>query len=132
VVGCALGALTDLLWDSFTHEGRWGERHVPWLSEQEGALPGYLWAQCVSSVLGGVVLAAWVVRWWRTTPHAPTDRHVPASALVALAVATVVGAVTGALGARTVDGARTCTRRSSSRSSVAARPPGSRCWSGPR
>jgi hypothetical protein len=108
VVACALGALTHLLWDSFTHEGRWGERHVPWLSEQQGVLPGYLWAQYVSSVLGAVVLAVWVVRWWRTTPHAPADRHVPASAIAALAVvavATVVGAVTGVIGARTADGA---------------------------
>ena len=106
-VACAVGALTHVLWDSFTHEGRWGARHIPWLGEQHGALPGYLWAQYASGVLGAVVLVVWCVRWWRSTPHTPVDRHVPASALVALAivaVATVFGAVTGAIPALTADG----------------------------
>jgi hypothetical protein len=101
---CAVGALTHVLWDSFTHEGRWGARHVPWLNEQHGALPGYLWAQYASGVIGAAILVVWCVRWWRSTPHAPTDRHVPVSALVAIAVvaiATVVGALTGALPALT-------------------------------
>jgi hypothetical protein len=51
-----------------------------------------------------MILAFWLVRWWRSTPHAPTDKHVPVSALVAfavVAVATVVGALTGALPAFT-------------------------------
>jgi len=103
-LACAVGALTHVLWDSFTHEGRWGVRHVPWLNEQHGALPGYLWAQYVSGVIGAAMLAVWCVRWWRSTPHAPNDNHVPFSALVAIAVvvlAGVVGALAGALPALT-------------------------------
>jgi hypothetical protein len=106
-LGCAVGALTHVLWDSFTHEGRWGARHVPWLNEQHGALPGYLWAQYVTGVIGVAILAGWLVRWWRSTPHAPTDGHVPLPAVVAVAVivlATLLGAFTGALPALTEEG----------------------------
>ena len=55
-------------------------------------------------MIGASILAVWLVRWWRSTPHSATDKHVPVSAIVAVAVvalATLVGALTGALPALT-------------------------------
>jgi hypothetical protein len=63
-----LGAATHVLWDEFTHARRWGAEHIPALQEVYGPLYGYAWAQQVSTALGGLVLAVWLVRWWRRTP----------------------------------------------------------------
>ena len=68
--GLAVGAATHVLWDEFTHPGRWGAEHVPLLSREWAGEPGYAWAQEASGVLGGLVLLAWVVLWWRRTPAA--------------------------------------------------------------
>lgn len=57
-----VGALTHVLWDAFTHEDRWGPRHVTWLAHTHGALTGYKWAQYASGALGAVVI---VVCWYR-------------------------------------------------------------------
>ncbi len=66
-----LGAATHVLWDEFTHPRRWGSDLVPALGENWGLLPGYRWLQYASSALGGLVLLAWMVRWWRRTPARP-------------------------------------------------------------
>lgn len=44
---------------------------VPVLHDQLGPLPGYRWAQYVSSVVGALIVAGWLLRWWRGTPTAP-------------------------------------------------------------
>jgi hypothetical protein len=72
VVALVLGTVTHLAWDEFTHAGRWGAEHVAVLAANWGPLPGYRWLQYASSVVGLVVLAAWIVRWWRRTPAVPT------------------------------------------------------------
>jgi hypothetical protein len=112
VLACAVGALTHVAWDSFTHQGRWGVRHVTWLHEQLGVAPGYVWAQDVSGLVGVAILVAWLVRWWRSTPpvsalpHASAGPRLPVSTAVAVtvvAVAAVCGALSGALPAITED-----------------------------
>lgn len=96
-----LGALTHIIWDSFTHAGRWGVEVVPWLHTEHLGLPGYTWAQFVSGLLGLAVLAVWSLR--RLADNAPdgdglgstsSDRRV-AWALVAGGA--VVGTVFGLL-----------------------------------
>ncbi len=57
-----LGALTHLVWDSFTHAGRWGVEVVPWLHTEHLGLPGYTWAQFASGLLGLAVLVIWSLR----------------------------------------------------------------------
>jgi hypothetical protein len=69
--GLAVGAATHVLWDEFTHPGRWGAQHVPLLRRDWAGDPGYAWAQEVSGVLGGLVLLVWLLRWWRRTPAEP-------------------------------------------------------------
>jgi hypothetical protein len=56
-----------VLWDEFTHGGRWGERHVPALAGTYGDRLGWQWAQHVSGVLGLALLALWLRRWWVRT-----------------------------------------------------------------
>lgn len=67
-----LGATTHVLWDEFTHKGRWGEHHIAWLAQSHGPLPGYRWAQYASGVVGLSLLVVWGVRWWRTHPVRPS------------------------------------------------------------
>ncbi len=73
-VGVALGALTHVAWDSFTHAGRWGQRNLPWLNTAALGHPAYWWLQLVSSVAGLAVLAWLANRWWhRARAVGPAD-----------------------------------------------------------
>lgn len=67
----AIGASTHLLWDSFTHRGRWGTLLVPALNGTAFTLrgqdvPGYKALQYGSTLVGlpglGLILAAWLRR----------------------------------------------------------------------
>lgn len=96
-----LGALTHLVWDSFTHAGRWGVEVVEWLRTEHLGLPGYKWAQYLSGLLGMVALVVW--GWRRLAATAPDadelrttarDRH---ATWWLVAAATIVGAVVGLL-----------------------------------
>jgi len=75
LLALVVGAATHVVWDEFTHPRRWGPEHVAALAETWGPLPGYRWLQYATSVLGGVALLVWFVRWWRRTPVRPGVRH---------------------------------------------------------
>jgi hypothetical protein len=90
VLSLLIGAATHVLWDEFTHIGRFGYRHLPWLAQQHGPLAGYRWAQYGSGVVGAVLIAFAVVRWWRA---APVTDPAPASSLSRRAVLVVLGSV---------------------------------------
>ncbi len=68
VASLVLGSATHVAWDAFTHAGRWGTGVVPWLAQVHGPLPGYVWAQHASTVVGAGVVVAWLAAWWRHTP----------------------------------------------------------------
>lgn len=72
LLALVVGAATHVLWDEFTHARRWGPETFPVLAEQWGAMPGYRWLQYGTSVLGGLVLLGWAVRWWSRTPARPS------------------------------------------------------------
>lgn len=59
-----------MVWDAFTHNDGWVVERVPAFLRTVTWLPGdlaaYRWAQYGSSVIGVVMLAWWIVRWWRT------------------------------------------------------------------
>lgn len=100
-VGLSIGALTHVVWDSFTHAGMWGQRNVPWLSETILAFPLYRWLQLVSSVAGLAAIGWFAARWWRTSPaENPADPVSPpvrwglAAVLLGWAGAAAVDAVT--------------------------------------
>ncbi|MDT0274795.1 DUF4184 family protein [Blastococcus goldschmidtiae] len=101
VLAAAVGAATHVLWDEFTHAGRWGPGTFPVLADQWGVMPGYRWLQYVASVLGGLVLVGWVVRWWLRAPVRPSGRPGRRWPWVLLAV---TGCVTGTAAAASADG----------------------------
>lgn len=72
VVALALGVVSHILWDAFTHEGRGGVTLIPALDQLWGPLPGYKWLQYASGIGGMVVLAVAGAVWLR--------RRVPAAA----------------------------------------------------
>lgn len=73
VVALAVGVLSHILWDAFTHEGRAGLSLIPALYEQWGPLPGYKWLQHGSSILGLAVLAIAGALWLRRRRPAAID-----------------------------------------------------------
>jgi hypothetical protein len=80
-----VGASTHVVWDSFTHWGRWGPTNIDWLRDVHGPLHGYAIAQHVSSVAGAIALLIWVARWLRTAGiHVRRLRIPMASILLAL------------------------------------------------
>lgn len=72
LVALALGIVSHILWDAFTHEGRGGIALIPALDQSWGPLPGYKWLQYGSGIGGLVVLAIAGAVWLR--------RRVPAAA----------------------------------------------------
>ncbi|GAA5203634.1 DUF4184 family protein [Microbacterium jejuense] len=59
----AIGVVSHILWDLFTHEGRWGSSVFPLLDAAWGPFPGYKWLQHGSSVVGLAILGAYMVVW---------------------------------------------------------------------
>lgn len=59
----AIGVVSHIVWDLFTHEGRWGTVAVPALAADWGPLPGFRWLQHGSSVLGLAVIGVWMIVW---------------------------------------------------------------------
>ncbi|GAA1507239.1 DUF4184 family protein [Nocardioides humi] len=94
-----VGSATHVVWDAFTHQGRWGVRHVAWLQETHGPLPGQQWAQFASGILGLLVTGLAIVVHVRRSPRdTPRPRRLPAAALPAgFGAATAVSLATGAL-----------------------------------
>ncbi|MFE6618528.1 DUF4184 family protein [Streptomyces sp. NPDC057740] len=69
-VSAALGALTHVVWDAFTHLDRWGMRLFPVLGEEIAGSPLYWYLQYGGSAVAAVVIAAFVVVALRRTPAA--------------------------------------------------------------
>jgi len=104
VVSLIIGAATHVVWDSFTHADRWGTDRIGWLREEHGPFAGHTWAQYTSGVVGLVLIAVVVGRWWlRTPPHAgrqrvpALDRRTTIRAAAVVLAAGAVGAVAGLL-----------------------------------
>ncbi|MCS3443519.1 DUF4184 family protein [Microbacterium phyllosphaerae] len=99
-VSLILGVLSHILWDLFTHEGRWGVAILPALGEMWGPLTGYKWLQHGSSAIGLVVIAIWAaLRLRHAEPRIAVARVIPAGVRIAwwlslpavLVTATVIG-----------------------------------------
>ncbi|MGW0759499.1 DUF4184 family protein [Streptomyces sp. NPDC002814] len=64
----ALGALTHVVWDAFTHLDRWGMRLFPVLGEEVAGSPLYWYLQYGGSAVAAVVIAVFVAYALRRTP----------------------------------------------------------------
>lgn len=84
-LAAGVGSATHVLWDAFTHRGRWGVRNIEWLHTFHGPLRGEQWAQHVSGVVGITVvgLAALAVVRRPALADAPRPRRLPAATLAA-------------------------------------------------
>ena len=79
LVSLGIGVASHILWDLFTHEGRWGSDVLPVLDQQWGPLPGYRWLQHGSSAIGLGIIGVWVLlRLVRRRVDTPLARVVPA------------------------------------------------------
>jgi hypothetical protein len=69
----ALGALTHVVWDAFTHLDRWGMRLFPVLGREIAGSPLYWYLQYGGSAVAALAIAAFAVVALRRTPAtAPT------------------------------------------------------------
>lgn len=97
-LAAVVGATTHVVWDAFTHPGRWGARHVEWLRSEHAGVSGVSWAQYVSGVIGlAIVVVAAVVHLRGLPPvhDGHRSRALPAATLpvlVAIAGVTAVAA----------------------------------------
>ncbi|MFD9461963.1 DUF4184 family protein [Streptomyces sp. NPDC060027] len=70
-VSAAVGALTHVVWDAFTHHDRWGTRLLPVLGRDLAGSPLYWYVQYGSSAVAAAVIVTFVVLALRRTPHGP-------------------------------------------------------------
>ena len=78
VVSLAIGVASHILWDLFTHEGRWGSVAIPALAEDWGPFPGFKWLQHGSSAAGLMIIGIWMLVWLvRRTPTPAGARVLP-------------------------------------------------------
>jgi hypothetical protein len=115
VVACAaLGVLTHVVWDAFTHDFRWGPQHISWLRAQvtvagRSMSRAHLLQQIstvggalVTLALLGVISRRRLILDWRREDR-DSGLSTPRGDVRVL-VAAVAGAALGALWASTVDG----------------------------
>ena len=99
VASLAIGVVSHIVWDLFTHHGRWGVRLLPALDTGWAGQPLYAWLQDASSALGLGILAVAGVLWLRRRPASPPVRRFPRLVRwtwwVSLPVALAAGAVWG-------------------------------------
>jgi hypothetical protein len=69
-VSAALGALTHVVWDAFTHLDRWGMRVFPVLGREIAGSPLYWYLQYGGSAVAAVVIAVFLARALRHMPPA--------------------------------------------------------------
>ncbi|MEV5594316.1 DUF4184 family protein [Streptomyces sp. NPDC052496] len=76
-VSAVLGALTHIVWDAFTHPGRWGTRLLPVLNEAVGGFPLCTYVQYGTSALALAVLGRFLWTALRRAPEAPAPAGLP-------------------------------------------------------
>lgn len=72
-----IGVVSHIVWDAFTHEGRWGLQVLPTLQGQWGPLLGFKWLQYGSTALGLAVLAVFAAVWLPRRPVSQPVRMLP-------------------------------------------------------
>lgn len=75
VAALIVGSATHVAWDEFTHAGRLADTHLELFSREWGSMPGWLWAQYASGVVGSLVVAHWVAVRWRASARLARSRR---------------------------------------------------------
>ncbi|MFL2001769.1 MULTISPECIES: DUF4184 family protein [unclassified Microbacterium] len=79
VVSLLFGVITHIVWDLFTHEGRWGVALFPALADTWGPMIGYKWLQHGSSVIGLVIIGIWAAVWIGRRDASEVHRMLPSA-----------------------------------------------------
>ena len=112
----ALGALTHVAWDLFTHNDRWGPQHIGWLRSEALSLAGHsvTWAKVLqygSHTLGSAVAvllltrilrSGELLRWYGMATVRGSVGHRPGS--TRFVIVTVIGTIAGGAWAAMGDG----------------------------
>jgi hypothetical protein len=98
-LGALVGAVTHVVWDSFTHADQWGYDHVAWLRTDHVGIAGLRWSQYGSALVGLAAIGLVVALDLRALPARPRRARVLSrTALPAvIALTTLAGAVAGGL-----------------------------------
>jgi hypothetical protein len=99
-----IGAVTHIVWDSFTHRDGYAARTLPWLRVHLFTGGGfwmflYTALQWICSVVGLVLLAWWARRWVAATPQPADAPQSPLSSQARHGVIAAILAVAGVMGA---------------------------------
>ena len=101
LIAVALGAVSHVVWDGFTHQDDWGVRAWPVLRTEPWPailpLPWFKLFQYGSSTLGLVALAMWLAAWVRSQPPAAREWR-PGQRTRLVRVVSVVLAISAASG----------------------------------
>lgn len=99
VASAFVGALTHVVWDSFTHYDGYFVRQFPdvFRAQVTGAWDVNRVFQYASTVGGCLVLAVWLYRWYRRTSPSAVVSGVPSWVRYLVLAALVVFGVTGAI-----------------------------------
>jgi hypothetical protein len=100
LVSVFIGAATHLFWDSWTHADGYFVRMFPALSSP---LHGFLWGdirvyfllQCITSVIGLLIMALAYKKWYRQAPLAHSVYRVSNARKALITVSMAVTAITG-------------------------------------
>jgi hypothetical protein len=98
LISVALGVLSHITWDGFTHANRFGSRlwpalMRPWLELAGHRLPGYEVLQHACSIVGLPLLAVVVIRWYRRQSPGTTPPVPPAPRALVLLACSLLAAI---------------------------------------
>lgn len=86
-ISIALGAITHIVWDAFSHNNGWFVSRFDVLLLEVATLPIYKWVQYVSGILGFLALLVWLAIWLGHSPQyrrSTTHKAYPLWKVVAL------------------------------------------------
>ncbi|MEC4019736.1 DUF4184 family protein [Streptomyces sp. H27-D2] len=76
-LSAVLGSTTHIVWDAFTHSGRWGARLLPVLGESVAGFPVTMYVQYGSSAIALALIVAFTASALRRLPDASPPARVP-------------------------------------------------------
>jgi hypothetical protein len=96
ILGLVIGAVTHIVWDSFTHEKRWIVQHSLLLSATlletpYGDLKVYKLLQHGSTLLGAGLLIYWYSQWFRAAPEQELETPIRLSGLLKIGLIILMG-----------------------------------------
>jgi hypothetical protein len=98
ILSILLGALTHILWDSFTHPTGWMVKQfivlkAPVISTGSQSVPTYQFLQHGSTLFGGMLLFYWYAKWYKSAKLFPVRENLIISAPKKLIILVIMGIV---------------------------------------